>query len=191
MRKLLLGKNLCACGFCSRNSWWRIYWYLSRHRIGNFSFATVPDYTQLKNKKHLILSSVFSAYRYPVHSSGRESAWASHIPPASSSLSIDLKPVRLLPIAPCVIAVMHGSNWISSRGKGIATCDFCPIQSNQDALPRTMIHNYLVFRSSTVDFLNYSRTQHFSCLVPGFSFLGCKVYRLVTCQPSNSQTFFQ
>lgn len=152
MRKLLLGKKLCAQAFVPGIHGGESTDNLSRHRIRNFSFATVPDYTQLKNKEHLCwfffsspnwnaflcllcLPISYSFFRKGV-SSSENSAWASQIPPASSfSLSICLEPIRLFPAPPCAIAVTHKSHWISSRGKGIATCDFVPYNRTRMPYP--------------------------------------------------------
>lgn len=136
---LLLGKNLCTHGFCSRHSWWRIYWYLSRHRFGNLALQRCPDCAQLENKEHLCwfvfspnwnaLSSLLINILLILQERGLllcKPFMVPQIPTASSSLGIYLEPIHLLPAPPCVIAVTRKSNWISSRGKGIATCDFVP-----------------------------------------------------------------
>lgn len=144
IRRLLLGKNLCADGFCSRNQLWRIYWYLSRHEIGNFSWLYPTKHIR-DIFAHFISSNwnALLAYQYPIHSSRKECLPLKNLP-RCLRFQLPVPPSAVI-VTAFIYSLCHllwsllcpRHNWIPSREKGKPTCGLisqnpagCLIQSN-------------------------------------------------------------
>lgn len=68
-----------------------------------------------------------------------------------------LESIHLLPGPRVWLLLDINRKWIFLESGGNVYVGFCPIELNYDTLPRTLTQNYLIFRSSTVDFLNCSQ----------------------------------